>query len=157
MEKKEEVVTVSNVKGLTAEVVQSAIKLADWNWSTFDRPGKERDFDLDESNVEAKKYPCLEEHGIENAMWHSKIYGDSHNASTVTVLLIRFNRMSETAIDVLSKDMDNTLYEFSHSLRTAVPKDYYIGDIDGDDIYVYPWDVEYESGWLTLSLKVSRE
>lgn len=156
MKEKEEV-TVSNVKGLTAEVVQSAIKLADWNWSAFDRPGKERDFDLDESNIEAKKYPCLEEHGIENAMWHSKTCSDSHSTSTVTVLLIRFNKMSETAIDVLSKDMDNSLYEFSHHLRTAVPKDYYVGDIDGDDIYVYPWDVEYESGWLTLSLKVSRE
>ena len=146
------------------EVMLAVIALADWNWLTYDKPGIKKDFDIHESDAFAEEHlPILKANGIENATWGS----EKINNRMRSVVYIRFNKMTPMAIDAIQSDMDGGfmgIYECTHvndkhgEWVETIPKEIYIEDnVTGDDIYICPYSVEYEDGWLTLTVIVSRE
>ena len=136
------------------QVIQDCMKFADWCWEHFDKPGNERDFDLDESVEQLKNYTSIVGTGIENACWSTaKDCGGRH----YTTLLIRFATLSILASNLLQMDMDNVLVPVNPATNDS--GDGYmefVANIDGDDVFVCPFDLQYSDGWLTLELKVFR-
>ena len=139
-----------------AETIIDSMKLADWIWQAFDKPGNERDFDLAEAKTERDKYETLVKAGVESCYWSMK---KDLGGRSYTVLTIHFGKASDVAIKLLSMDMEGTLMPSDQATGNGIGSDEYVGTVDGEDVYVCPWDLEYDSsvGWLSLDVKVFRD
>ena len=136
------------------KVIENGFKFADWCWEHFDKPGNEKDFDLDESLNELKNYPVLIANGVENVTWSTnKDCGGRH----YTTLLIRFGSVSPMAILLLEMDMQNKLIPVNPATdNSGSGAMEFVANVDGDDMFVCPFDLQYSDGWLTLEVKVFR-
>ena len=145
---------LKEVPGLD-KVVEEGFRFADWCWNAFDRPGNQKDFDLDKSVKELEKnYPALLAAGVENTTWST---AKDCGGRRYTTLLIRFRCMSVMAIKLLQMDMDNILIPTNPAVDDSGAGDMeFVTNMDGDDMFVCPFDLQYADGWLTLEIKVFR-
>ena len=144
---------LKEIKGLD-EVIQHAVFFADWVWNSYDKPGFEKDYNMEEARRRRDEDSVLKENGVENAVWSlSKDCGNR----TYTTLLVRFSSLTEMAAELLRLDMANKLLPFDQATGNGEGEDEYLGQFDGDDIYICPFGLTYEDGWLTLELKIFRE
>ena len=144
---------LKEIKGLD-EVIQHAVFFADWVWNSYDKPGFEKDYNMEEALKKRDEDKVLKENGVENAVWSlSKDCG----GRTYTTLLVRFGgHLSEMAAQILDLDMKNNLIPADPATGKE-GEDEYLGQFDGDDIYICPFGLTYEDGWLSLELKIFRE
>ena len=109
---------------------------------------------IEEALKKRNEDAVLKENGVENAIWSlSKDCG----GRTYTTLLVRFSSLSEMAAELLRLDMADKLVPFNQATDNGEGEDEYLGQFDEDDIYICPFGLTYEDGWLTLELKIFRE
>ena len=139
------------------KVIESGLQFADWVWSKYDKPGNEKDYNMEEAIAERDaNYAILKEAGVENAVWNlSKDCG----GRTYTCLLIRFAKMTDMSFKLLQMDMNNDLIPVNPATSLEDGEAEYVchNDEFNEDIYCCPFNLKYEDGWLELKLKIFRD
>jgi hypothetical protein len=138
-------------------IIIEAIALADWVFETQELPASKKNEDVDYFNDEiesqVKKSKVLVKAGIDLAHWGKTEYVAIDNSGKetvkrVTTLTVSFNKCTKTLTKLINMDLDGKL------LST---KDQYLGQINGEDVYVKPWELMYECGWFGFTVIIDRD
>ncbi len=146
---------LNKIKEMKNIIIES-MALADWVFETKELPAikenEDVDYYSDEIEAQVQKSKVLTRAGIDCAHWGKAEYktlDDDENGTVtrVTTLTMSFGKCTKTLAKLIDLDMNGGL----------VQKDQYLGQINGEDVYVNPWELRYEDGWFGFTVTVERD